>query len=632
MIQINSILAFFEITINPTQKILKFLWVVLCFPYNYCRAFLRIFVYTIKAIRRSPLFMLDLSDLNLLWIPQIIIFYPAREINLSGNYLIFLPLGFLLLKKHLKVLELENNCFRKIPPALYKFTTLEALKLNGNYIQTIPPAISGLKNLKRLFFAKNKLETIDPAIGDLDQLTCLILEKNPKLSVIPDAIGQLIHLGVLSLRNTNITTLPISLKNLNMATQADFFVHPSPMIMMPVGWESMNLEYAFSQGLEIDNEKFGLPRTVEKFRTDRVFGYIFGSVEERVEIIKDHLSDENTYEKMLDFSGLKLQTFPFDLSLLKDVPLHFLNLSKNEFTTLPKGLGHLKQLYQLYINENKLTTFSEEIGNLESLVKLNAYDNQLTTLPKSINKLQKLEELNLSGNQLTTLPDEIGDLKALKDLLLINNQLTVLPKSIGNLPQLNDLHLDNNRLQSLPPAISNLKLRYLNLSQNQFNIFPKEILLLSNLGYLNLSNNTIPTLPVELNLLPLLYALYLNKNQLKQLPDTLFQLKKLKRVSFNDNEIEEISPLIGQLKKLNDLNLEHNKITTLPATIGDLEYLTELSLEDNNLTSIPKELANLSNLSKFKIGKNNLPFDVPLTVQSKPPQKVIQYILKKQEK
>ncbi|WP_173647339.1 leucine-rich repeat domain-containing protein, partial [Leptospira interrogans] len=50
--------------------------------------------------------------------------------------------------------------------------------------------------------------------------------------------------------------------------------------------------------------------------------------------------------------------------------------------------------------------------------------NQLTTLPEGIGQLKNLQTLDLDSNQLTTLPQEIGQLQNLQELFLNNNQLS----------------------------------------------------------------------------------------------------------------------------------------------------------------------------------------------------------------
>ena len=64
--------------------------------------------------------------------------------------------------------------------------------------------------------------------------------------------------------------------------------------------------------------------------------------------------------------------------------LRYLDVSGNNIRTLPKKLGHCKQLHKL------------ELSN-----------NSLTMLPDSIRLLEKLENLYLHGNNSLGIPDEV---------------------------------------------------------------------------------------------------------------------------------------------------------------------------------------------------------------------------------
>jgi len=60
----------------------------------------------------------------------------------------------------------------------------------------------------------------------------------------------------------------------------------------------------------------------------------------------------------------------------------------------------------------------------ENMTYLELYKNQLTTLPKEIGNLTNLPSLNLSYNKLTTLPKEIGQLTNLTRLYLGDNKFS----------------------------------------------------------------------------------------------------------------------------------------------------------------------------------------------------------------
>ena len=66
--------------------------------------------------------------------------------------------------------------------------------------------------------------------------------------------------------------------------------------------------------------------------------------------------------------------------------------------------------------------------------------NQLTSLPKSIGNLTHLTELYLRKNQLTSLPESIGKLTNITEFVFECNLLTTLPESIGNLTNITELY------------------------------------------------------------------------------------------------------------------------------------------------------------------------------------------------
>ena len=104
------------------------------------------------------------------------------------------------------------------------------------------------------------------------------------------------------------------------------------------------------------------------------------------------------------------------------VTLRDLNLSGNNFTTLPAPLMSLHALRNLYIG-----------------------GNQINRLPRGINGFKKLKVLYLGGNFLRTLPEEISQLSHLVALILAENQLESLPDTISDLKKLQCLQLHKNR-------------------------------------------------------------------------------------------------------------------------------------------------------------------------------------------
>ena len=165
---------------------------------------------------------------------------------------------------------------------------------------------------------------------------------------------------------------------------------------------------------------------------------------------------------------------------------------------IPKELGSLANLQELYLYNNQLTgEIPKELGSLANLRWLELFDNQLTgEIPTELGSLANLRWLELFNNQLTgEIPTELGSLANLELLDLGGNQLTGgIPKELGSLANLLGLGLSGNQLTGeIPKELGSLaNLRGLYLYNNQLTgEIPKDLGSLANLQELYLSENQL---------------------------------------------------------------------------------------------------------------------------------------------
>ncbi|XP_060804090.1 leucine-rich repeat-containing protein 58 [Amyelois transitella] len=202
------------------------------------------------------------------------------------------------------------------------------------------------------------------------------------------------------------------------------------------------------------------------------------------------------------------------------------------------------------------------------------------------NCAQNYETILLYNNQIKILPEAINRFCNLKILDISNNRLTVLPDVLKNCP-LTSLIAKHNQLtnESLPKCFNTAKntLKELNLSGNQLNYFPEQVLELTSLKYLYLGGNHIVNIPKDIWKLSSLQILAVGGNQITDVPESVGRLTALQALVLSDNQIEQLPASIANLKQLRSLLIHKNKLKTLPTQIIKLTCLTELSLRDNPL-------------------------------------------------
>lgn len=117
------------------------------------------------------------------------------------------------------------------------------------------------------------------------------------------------------------------------------------------------------------------------------------------------------------------------------------------------------------------------------------------------NSAENYETIFLYNNRIKALPETINRFCNLKILDVSNNRLTVLPDLLKNCP-LTSLIAKHNQLtnESLPKCFHSAKssLKELNLSGNQLNFFPEQVLELTSLKYLYLGGNNIVNIPKDI--------------------------------------------------------------------------------------------------------------------------------------
>lgn len=164
-------------------------------------------------------------------------------------------------------------------------------------------------------------------------------------------------------------------------------------------------------------------------------------------------------------------------------------LSISFVNEIPKELGNLIQIEELFLGLEGRVLLPKTLSKLENLVKLSILAERI---PRNINRLKHLQHMNVGVwngmRNPKSIPRTIGDLRELTHLNLEGAELSFLPDEIGNLSNLQVLNLSKSHIKKLPRTIGNLKnLTQLNLLETKkLRALPEEIGGLVNLQNLEL--------------------------------------------------------------------------------------------------------------------------------------------------
>ncbi|KAK9950824.1 hypothetical protein M0R45_006291 [Rubus argutus] len=302
--------------------------------------------------------------------------------------------------KNLKKLDLFNCKHLTKIPNLKEVPNLKELKLEGcKMLSEIHPTVWGLQHLV-LFNLKGciNLESLPRSIG-LRSLKVFILSGCSKLRVFPEMKEEMKNLLELHLDGTALRNLPTSIHHLeglsllNLSGCKNFFTVPNLLSL-----QSLNLS-----GCSLISK---LPVNLASM---------------------EHLEE-------LDASDTAIREVPQSISHLDN--LKVLSFSGCKGLQLPKGFSDLRSLRSLNVRRCGVAEelVRDSICRLFSLQILDLSENNYESIPNEIGLLSSLQRLYLSENNFVSLPESISQLSKLRELELLRcNKLQSLPKVLFNL-------------------------------------------------------------------------------------------------------------------------------------------------------------------------------------------------------
>ncbi|KAM3751920.1 hypothetical protein ACB098_04G148300 [Castanea mollissima] len=369
----------------------------------------------------------------------------------------------------------ENQLSGSIPKELGMLSSVSGLDLSSNHlIGAIPASFGNLSNLTTLHLFENQLSgSIPKELGMLSLVSGLGLSSNHLIGAIPASFGNLSNLTTLHLFENQLSgSIP---KELGMRSSVSDLDLSSNNLIGVIPASLGNLSNLTSLSLHMNKLSGSIPPESGKLQ-------FLTSLELLENNLSGHIPNEMnnlTQLNLLVLSSNHLKVVNNNLSrripleLGEAVQLHFLDLSLNHLDgEIPKELGRLTFLLELYLNNKKLSqNIPYNLGMLSNLEGLNLARNTLSGLIPELRNCEKLWYLNLSNNYLNErIPFQFGYLHSLRYLDLSQNNLTRdIPQELGDLKTLEILNLSHNALSgSIPSTFDQLiSLTFVDLSNNQ---------------------------------------------------------------------------------------------------------------------------------------------------------------------
>ncbi|KAG0016177.1 cysteinyl-tRNA synthetase, partial [Entomortierella chlamydospora] len=505
-----------------------------------------------------------------------------RQLNISHNQRMDLPLDFIQNCTALKELRMAYNDLVKIPSNVRYIVNLQLLDARGNRIRDLEKAhLDQASKLHTLILQCNRLDSIPSSFAAFQNLRTINLSSN-NFKKFPDILCSVISLEELDLSFNDIGGIPVDISNLVRLKKLLLYGNKI-MPYLPKSMESLvslrklDIRQNGLLNLDVLNDLPALEELLVDYNTNVILNNTFRALV-RASIVKCNMADVN-----LRGTGDTLV---------------FLDLSSNKLSNLVPG-------------------FFEHLRCLETL-KLD--NNSISSIPSTISMLKKLRTLSVANNSLSSLPDEIAQLDSLIELDIHSNSIGELPASIWKC-SLNSLNATSNLLESFPdPPESNTP-----------QSVPANGVLFSSSSSMTtlcdidpqtgaqLTSKPLPVPPsitsntTSSNLANTLETLCLGDNHL---PDDVFyalsHFVSLKILNLSHNSITEIPR--GQIPNqshLSELYLSGNQLTSLPADdIERLRSLLVLHIGGNKLTTLPAELGKINHLQVLDVGCNMLKYNI----------------------
>ena len=408
--------------------------------------------------------------------PEVLGMTYLTELDLAYNAITALPPQLKAMHDSLTCMDLSYNRLSSLPLDLMYLTKLDECSFEGMTMEFVPKVLrtAGIKHVRRYI--------TEMQAGKESGTLSLV---GMKLTSIPDDALRMTNLTELHLEHNEIRHITsdivvlVRLKNL--------FVDGNPLRTVPWQIERLTaLERISLLDCPIDELPLGLCH-MTSLREIRTYSHEMLPRPPAPMLSNDAIM-EKTFN-LLDQFQLMLRAYETRTLILADMGLSFfpneafqitsltiLDISMNNFSSVPNVVGNLNNLELLRLSYNYIPAleldwsgmtslkrldleynciakpFTSSFGALTNLVEVYAHDNLLPTIPKEVSYCASLVHLDLCYNEIAELPPLRG-MQSIKWVDLRHNKLTEFPRhSFGYLTSLEYLDVSFNHITRFPPG------------------------------------------------------------------------------------------------------------------------------------------------------------------------------------
>ncbi|KPU79886.1 uncharacterized protein Dana_GF18150, isoform B [Drosophila ananassae] len=464
-----------------------------------------------------------------------------NELHASNNFIKTIPKSMCSNLPHLKILDLRDNKITELPDELCLLRNLTRLDVSNNSISVLPVTLSSLAHLISLQVDGNPIKTIRRDI--LQCGTTRILKTLHERAMAnkeeggSDAASTSGGISVTRLRggHTDTGDIPENFPDSSYSNQqpSQFGCRcPYPCQQhMQQNVQPFCVYEPLRNCPEYDRETQGHIYEPESYEQQHQSGnmanlfmkqqeqrrssgyhnsYMYQQQQEQYVYGQDnshHSTNRMAVHPRWVYKLRHTRTLAVNLEQLTEVPeqvfqlakeegVHVVDFARNQLSTLPNGLQHMReQLTELVLSNNLIGHVPQFISQFTRISYMNLSNNLLNDLPKEFGVLVTLRELNVANNRFQFIPNGIYELQGLEIFIASENHIKQLNVSgLQCMPRLTTLDLRNNDIDNVPPILGNLtNITHLELVGNPFRQPRHQILMKGTEAIMSYLRDRIPT-------------------------------------------------------------------------------------------------------------------------------------------